>query len=76
MLAGVFELVARSAVAWALVGTFGFIAVCFANPAAWIAADCPLLPMYAKEIRVLSRWQAARERLEAMQTEYEAKLHA
>ena len=71
MLAGVFELVARSAVAWALVGTFGFIAVCFANPAAWIAADCLLLPMYAKKIRVLSRWQAARERLEAMQTEYE-----
>ena len=44
--------------------------------AAWIAADCLLLPMYAKKIRVLSRWQAARERLEAMQTEYEAKLHA
>lgn len=76
MLAGVFELVARSAVAWLLVGTFGFIAVCFANPAAWIAADCLLLPMYAKKIRVLSRWQAARERLESMQAEYEAKLHA
>ena len=28
MLAGVFELVARSAVAWLLVGTFGFVAVC------------------------------------------------
>ena len=76
MLAGVFELVARSAVAWLLVGTFGFIAVCFANPAAWIAADCLLLPMYAKKIRVLSRWQSARERLESMQAEYEAKLHA
>ena len=76
MLAGVFELVARSAVAWLLVGTFGFIAVCFANPAAWIAADCLLLPMYVKKIRVLSRWQAARERLESMQAEYEAKLHA
>ncbi len=76
MLAGVFELVARSAVAWLLVGTFGFIAVCFTNPAAWIAADCLLLPMYVKKIRVLSRWQAARERLESMQAEYEAKLHA
>lgn len=46
MMGGLFELVARSLVAFCLVGAFGFNAVCFANPAAWLAADILLIPMY------------------------------
>ena len=43
---GVLELVGRVVLAVALVPVFGFTAVCFANPAAWILADFFLLPMY------------------------------
>ncbi len=46
MTAGIFELMGRSFVAFCLVDTFGFNAVCFANPAAWVAADLLLLPVY------------------------------
>lgn len=53
MTAGIFELVGRSFVAFCLVGTFGFNAVCFANPAAWVAADLLLLPVYFVVIRRL-----------------------
>ena len=42
MMAGVFELVARSAVAFCLVGPLGYLAICLANPAAWLAADALL----------------------------------
>ena len=38
MLAGAAELVARAFVAFALVGKFGYNAICFANPIAWFAA--------------------------------------
>ena len=38
MFAGVFEMVARSVMALWAVKFFGFDAVCYANPAAWIAA--------------------------------------
>lgn len=44
--AGVFEMVARGIVALALVPSLGFDAVCFANPAAWILADCFLIPIF------------------------------
>ena len=46
MAAGIFELVGRAAVAFCLVGIWGYSAVCFANPAAWIAADILLLPVF------------------------------
>lgn len=49
--AGVFEMVARGAVALLLVPVFGFWAVCFSNPAAWILADVFLLPAYAHCLR-------------------------
>ena len=51
MLAGLSELVARSFVAFAFVGRLGFGAVCFANPAAWLAADLILLNLYRYEMR-------------------------
>ncbi len=47
MVAGFFELVARGAFGLYVVPKYGFFAVCFANPAAWIAADILLLPAYA-----------------------------
>lgn len=46
VMAGVFEMVARSVFALCLVPFFGFDAVCFANPAAWIMADVFLFPAY------------------------------
>ena len=53
MLAGLAELVGRSLVAFGLVGRFGFRAVCFANPVAWVFADMILLALYRREIRRL-----------------------
>ena len=46
VLAGVFEMVARGAFGLCLVPWFGFDAVCFANPAAWVMADLFLFPAY------------------------------
>lgn len=43
---GVFEMIARSVVGFVFVPVFGYFAVCFANPAAWILADMFLLPAY------------------------------
>ena len=46
MLGGVFELAAR----WLLItmiGTkFGYIGICFGDPAAWVAALIPIVPLY------------------------------
>ena len=42
MLGGVFELAARFAVVAAVVRPFGYVGVCFADPAAWLAARIPL----------------------------------
>lgn len=46
MFAGVFEMAARTFVALVFVPKFGFNAVCFANPAAWVMADVFLFPAY------------------------------
>ena len=46
MLAGVFELAARGVMGFVIIPKFGYIAVCFANPAAWIAADILLFPVF------------------------------
>ena len=46
MVAGVFEMLARGIFGVCLVPYFGFDAVCFANPAAWIMADLFLFPAY------------------------------
>ncbi len=46
MLAGLFELVARAVMGLWVVPAFGFDAVCFAHPSAWIMADVILLPLY------------------------------
>lgn len=44
--AGVFELAARGIVALALVPVFGFEAICYANPLAWVLADLFLIPAF------------------------------
>ncbi len=44
MFAGLFEMVARSVVALAFATVYGFDAIRFANPAAWIAACVLLIP--------------------------------
>ena len=46
MFAGLFELIARGGVGFGFVLKYGFDAACFANPAAWFAADFLLLPAY------------------------------
>lgn len=46
VLAGVCEMAARAGVGFLLVPYFGYSAVCFASPCAWIAADLFLVPSY------------------------------
>ena len=56
ILAGVCEMIGRSVVAFFLVPYFGYTAVCFASPVAWILADLFLVPAYlycAKTLRFL-----------------------
>ncbi|MDE6844321.1 MAG: MATE family efflux transporter [Lachnospiraceae bacterium] len=44
--AGAFEMLARGLAGFVLVPIFGFRAVCFANPLAWIFADIFLIPAF------------------------------
>lgn len=53
MLAGLFEMIARTAVALLLVPAIGFTGACFANPAAWVMADLFLFPCYLRIMRSL-----------------------
>ncbi|NLB36950.1 MAG: MATE family efflux transporter [Clostridiales bacterium] len=53
MLAGLVELIARGVFGFFMVPKFGFWAVCFAHPAAWIEADIVLIPVYIYVIRRL-----------------------
>ena len=57
--AGVLEMAARVTVGVVMVPAFGYIAVCAASPAAWVAADLFLFPAYAWAMRQLA---AAREK--------------
>ena len=53
--AGVFEMIARSVVAFCFVSAFGFIAICYANPAAWIAACIILTPIYLYSLKQVKK---------------------
>lgn len=57
--AGAFEMLARGLMGFALVPLFGFRAVCFANPLAWIFADIFLIPAFLhvrkKTAQILAR---------------------
>lgn len=54
LMAGVFELVVRSVIAFAFTGIFGFSAICVAGPAAWLAAVVPLIITYL--LLVKKKW--------------------
>ncbi|MDD3277918.1 MAG: MATE family efflux transporter [Lachnospiraceae bacterium] len=56
ILSGVCEMIARAVVAFAFVPMFGFVAVCTANPLAWIMADLFLIPAYFYCLRKLRGW--------------------
>lgn len=43
---GLFEMLGRTAIAFAATAYFGFDAICFSNPAAWIMANFILIPTY------------------------------
>ena len=57
ILAGVCEMIARSSVAFVLVPVFGFTAVCFASPAAWVLADLFLIPAFIHCVHRLEKRQ-------------------
>ena len=54
MMAGIFELIARSLVVFVLPKYIGFTGICLADPIAWIAASLPLMCTYYKKIRVIN----------------------
>ena len=53
MFAGLFEMIARTAVALFVVPAAGFTGACFASPAAWVMADLFLFPCYFRVMRNL-----------------------
>lgn len=55
ILAGVFEMVARTLAGFVLVPLFGFRGVCLGSPIAWIFADVFLIPAYFHVRKVLER---------------------
>ena len=70
--AGVCEMIARSAVGFGLVPLFGFNAVCFANPLAWIAADLFLVPAYIFCLKRLKKTIERNKTVEALKDSFEA----
>lgn len=58
VLAGVCEMVARSVAGFCLVPFFGYLAVCFASPLAWIAADVFLVWSYLAIMKKLKKTMA------------------
>lgn len=55
IIAGVCEMVARSAAGSILVPAVGYIAVCFASPLAWLMADMFLIPAFLYSVRKLEK---------------------
>lgn len=55
MFSGVSEMIARIAVSWYAVPVYGYMAVCFGDPAAWIAADLFLIPAFMYVYRKLKK---------------------
>lgn len=58
VLAGVCEMAARSIVGFCMVPLFGFLAICFASPLAWIAADVFLIWSYQAIMKKLKKTMA------------------
>ena len=66
MLAGLSEMIARTAVALFVVPALGFNGACLANPAAWVMADLFLFPCYFQIMRTV------RQRLMPDSAEYKS----
>ena len=58
ILAGVFEMIARSLAGFGLVPVIGFTGVCLGSPIAWIMADAFLIPAYFHVSKVLQKRMA------------------
>ena len=74
--AGGLEMAARSVMGWVLVPAFGFDAVCFASPAAWICADAFLIPGCIHCIRRLRRQQAQFRRTASLTAREPVHVHS
>lgn len=57
MLGGIFELMARGAVAFTLAKIMGYAGVCFADPAAWVSALIPIIPVYYMRMKKMTKWK-------------------
>lgn len=55
ILSGVCEMVGRMVIGFGLVPVFGYAAVCYANPVAWVLADLFLIPAYLHCSKKLAR---------------------
>ena len=55
MLSGVSEMIARILVSLLAVPAFGYLAVCFGDPTAWIFADAFLIPAFIYVYRRILR---------------------
>ena len=51
MLGGIFELIARAGLVKIIGINFGYVGICFCDPAAWTAALIPLIPLYFYRIK-------------------------
>ena len=65
MLSGVSEMIARTLVSIYAVPVFGFLAVCYGDPVAWVAADLFLVPAFIYVYRRLKRRKGASSLLSA-----------
>ena len=55
MLSGVSEMIARILVSVIAVPAWGYIAVCFGDPKAWVVADAFLIPAFIYVYRRMKR---------------------
>lgn len=53
--AGLFEMIGRCIVAFISISSLGYTAICFSNPAAWLAANLILIPLYLSIARKLDK---------------------
>ena len=51
MIGGIFELAARATLIKIIGTSFGYAGICFCDPAAWVAALIPLIPLYYYRMR-------------------------
>ena len=73
ILAGVCEMIGRTVVAFVFVPIFGYPAVCFASPVAWVLADCFLVPAFLFCVRSLEKRAALEARQAVLEDKQEDK---